>query len=1173
MRRILAIATCAVASAGVFADMTIGADESTNVVVAAGETDALEGNLRAAVGAGAIDKTGGGTWSASLGGLWTRDSLAVNVREGTFSASATGAVPSATPATPPAAMEKAALWLDASKNAEAWSEDAGRVKTWYDARETNEGGTWGNTYFRASARPARDNTSGAADAITNFPEVVSVAAASGSLPMMYFRGMQSGSWMRYVDNNGTDGAVKGIRHAFVAIKIDTAYGYVFGDWNTGVFMHPGYINTAAAGAYANASAGTPAFPNGRFYRNGEPLDPVETVSKALQVLEIVSGVPYGNVGTIFCDRNQKGRYGGDYIGELVLFTNKLTEAERFDVSEYLLRKWVSEPLASPPMAVALAEDAAFEPAADLMGQLTLSGLGLLCLESGSSYYSRATDGFNGTMRLSGGSATTIGIGELPFAFRPGDRLATSRGSFDVLTATHTSDASDAAAGIARHTGAGTLRVKSLAGVTAFSTEADEFVLSAPMRKLGTITTNVYATIAGGNADFEAFTRANASVTQGAASGARTERGWTLEPRMRAKPDGSGDATGYVYILNAKTALDAATSGNSWLFGFNNATSLATHDIRKFYPPDNGTVAIVKVAGALSADVAVPESGDYEFSFALEARLAYETGLITLSLVDESVTPAVTNTFARFRQPRSYGTSGWTNNYWLYGVDGWHTYRFLLRNIAVGAYRLVIDAEGGRFDADCCAILDNFCMKLVESGDAHAERAEPPNGSFEVTDSPFDMCTVYSPSNTVQNWTLVQNVGTMTIATNCEVCFSARWHGETGRWFAEQTRYGESQLLLREAGGYAESAAFTLPAGTWKLHFRGTRFAFDGASYGWYGHTTGKDATVAASVLVNGVEKSLGTSATMPKYIFAMSEYVLPTAFTVTAGDSVVLRLRQGTASDASATACAAVDDVWFERTDGFYDKQELVKEGNFPAVSYVNWTTAQNKDEDNSKSDVYIRQSGNSANYGYTLGDGPNSLLIVQTGQATQPITFSEAGMYRLSFWTRSRYSTDANNGTISTFYGGNQVRAWLRDPNSETQEIYRTMSVYSTNFYEHVALFRVDAPGTYTLGLQGCNHYPDAITTSSSINGQKDSNVFVDAVSIRKVDAAEMPALDKDLQLTLGATSRLRLDFDGTATIKGLRLGGRKTIGVIDANHASGLVSGPGSLFVPPVGSTIIFR
>ena len=1172
MRKILAIAACAAVSAGVFADMTIGADESTNVVVAAGETDALEGNLRAAVGAGAIDKTGGGTWSAPLGGLWTRDSLAVNVREGTFSASATGAVPSATPATPPAAMEKAALWLDASKNAEAWSEDAGRVKTWYDARETNEGGTWGNAYFRASARPARDNTTGAANAITNFPEVVSMAAASGSLPMMYFRGMKSGSWMRYVDNAGADGAVKGIRHAFVAIKIDAAYGYVFGDWNTGVFMHPGRTDTMASGAYANASAGTPAFPNGRFYRNGEPFDPGANVVTGLQVLEIVSGVPYGNVGTIFCDRNMSGRYGGDYIGELVLFTNKLTEAERFDVSEYLLRKWVSEPLASPPMAVALAEGTAFEPAADLMGQLTLSGLGLLCLESGSPYCSRATDRFNGTMRLSGGSATTVGMCELPFAFRPGDRLATSRGSFDVLTATHSSDASDAAAGVARHTGAGTLRVKSLAGVTAFSTEADEFVLSAPMRKLGAITTNVYATIAGGNADFEAFTRASAStIAHGAGSGARTERGWTLEPRMRAKPNGSGDAQGYVYILNAKAALDAAPTGNSWLFGFNSETALATYDIRKFYSPDNGTVAIIKVAGALSADVAVPESGDYEFSFALEARIVYETGRITLSLVDESVTPAVTNTFARFRQPRSYSSFDWANACWPYGEKGWHTYRFLLRNIATGAYRLVIDAEGGRPDADCCAILDNFCMKLVESGDAHAERAEPPNGSFEVTDSPYDTCTVYSPANTVQNWTLVQNVGTMAVATNCEVCFSARWHGETGRWFSEQTRYGESQLLLREAGGYAESAAFTLPAGTWKLHFRGTRFAFDGASYGWYGHTTGKDATVAASVLVNGVEQSLGTSAKMPKHLFVMSEYVLPTAFTVAVGDSVVLRLRQGTASDASATACAAVDDVWFERTDGFYDKQELVKEGNFPSTSSANWTLTSNADSgDNSKSLANIRQSGNSSSYGYTLGDGLFSLLLVQVGQATQPITFKEAGMYRLSFWTRSRYST---GDSISTYFGGNQVRAWLRDPNSETHEIYRTKSVYSTNFYEHVALFRVDAPGTYTLGLQGCNHYPDAITTSSGESGQKDSNVFVDAVSIRKVDAAEMPALDKDLQLTLGTTSRLRLDFDGTATIKSLRLGGRKTIGVIDANHASGLVSGPGSLFVPPVGSTIIFR
>jgi hypothetical protein len=121
--------------------------------------------------------------------------------------------------------------------------------------------------------------------------------------------------------------------------------------------------------------------------------------------------------------------------------------------------------------------------------------------------------------------------------------------------------------------------------------------------------------------------------------------------------------------------------------------------------------------------------------------------------------------------------------------------------------------------------------------------------------------------------------------------------------------------------------------------------------------------------------------------------------------------------------------------------------------------------------------------------------------------------------------------------------------------------------------MFDVKTPGTYTFGLQGCNDYPDHVTTRSSETGQKDSNVFVDAVSVRKVSDSDMPELDEELQLNLSATSKLCLDFAGTATIKGLRVGGRKVSGLIEASHPSGLVSGPGCLYIRPEGTVILFR
>jgi hypothetical protein len=294
---------------------------------------------------------------------------------------------------------------------------------------------------------------------------------------------------------------------------------------------------------------------------------------------------------------------------------------------------------------------------------------------------------------------------------------------------------------------------------------------------------------------------------------------------------------------------------------------------------------------------------------------------------------------------------------------------------------------------------------------------------------------------------------------------------------------------------------------------------------------------------------------------------------------VVLKLRQGTQASVPAsgdpiTAAASVDEVWFERVDQTKPGGELIAGGDFVDKSL--WTMQSNKIEGDANTDkclADVRTVGNNKNYGYTTcGDGW-ALLLVQVGQATQQVTFPEAGLYRLSFWTRSRYSTDSNTGEILAYFGGNQVKAWLADDNGVTREIYRTQSIYSTNFYEHVVMFNVENPGKYTFGLQGCNEYPDSIVVPPVGYNQKDSNVFVDCVSIKKASDSDMPELDEELQLNLSAASKLRLDFAGTATIKGLRIGGRKVSGLIDASHPSGLVSGPGCLYIQPEGTVILFR
>ena len=327
-------------------------------------------------------------------------------------------------------------------------------------------------------------------------------------------------------------------------------------------------------------------------------------------------------------------------------------------------------------------------------------------------------------------------------------------------------------------------------------------------------------------------------------------------------------------------------------------------------------------------------------------------------------------------------------------------------------------------------------------------------------------------------------------------------------------------------------------------------------------------TFEARVYINGTATDLGSQQLL-SYAEDIVDRTLSTTFTVADGDSVKLRMWN---AGADTTCAVAVDGVYFERMDD--PDGELVANGSFEDATA--WSYARNNGNDTNQTDNRYysncgRKAAGDVNYGYTICNGSWALLIVQIGQATQPVNFPAAGLYRLSFWTRSRYFTNKSGVIDSTFYGNNQVRAWLTDGGSTTQELYRTVSVYSTNFLEHVALFRVNAAGTYTLGIQGCNDYPDHLTKSA--DSLRDANVFVDSVSIKKVADTAPPTLDTDLNLTLGNAARLRLDYVGTNTIKRLRIGGKSVSGLIDASHPSGLVSGPGCIYVPPYGTMVLFR
>lgn len=86
---------------------------------------------------------------------------------------------------------------------------------------------------------------------------------------------------------------------------------------------------------------------------------------------------------------------------------------------------------------------------------------------------------------------------------------------------------------------------------------------------------------------------------------------------------------------------------------------------------------------------------------------------------------------------------------------------------------------------------------------------------------------------------------------------------------------------------------------------------------------------------------------------------------------------------------------------------------------------------------------------------------------------------------------------------------------------------------------------------------------------------VYIDDVSVTPVDAADAPppVLGEDLALDVQGGTRLRLDYIGTNRVGTVRLNGQSAVGLIDATHPSGLVLGPGALFVQPSGTVILIR
>lgn len=1140
---VLWAAGCLCAFAGAD-DLAVRNGEVVDVVVS--NDVAFAGNVYFAPQGRRIEKGGAGTWSFAPSAVQTRADVPVVVREGRLRV-----VDAPAPElTEPACLQRAALWLDATRPDTLEMADGGAgVSRWYDVRETKEAGAWASSYYCAEARISfctNQTADGTWEKYIKYPVVKTYDARPGQ-SYVDFNGRESGSWMQFVSTNRTASAmIDGIRHVFYCGYVTNAWGFVLGTTGN-IFWHPNSTAGVLDRMYSQQNS-MPEMLAGTTYWNGKVCDGVEHfIPRGPYACEWTAGATTGSFNNFFNDRNiwnavNHWRCGGDSLGEVVVFTNRLSEAERQQVGEWLVRKWAA---AAAPGAVTVktVRGASVEPAG---GSAALDGDGTIEAASNGLHvvYSTAKPYVGSTYIAA--NAVKLESVEPTLKMRPGDALALTRDDFEVLSAVHTDDVSLEAAGAASLALAPTTTVriaeladdvKKLRVVGAEGT----LILSAPRTSVPIRpASEIWATME--NADMEDWPSGNATELRLMEVG-KVYHGWKVL-----------HAQGQCYFFDL---VNAQAHNGHWVIDGGTKSNFRYAD----YPFQGRKVLAFKQAFILSNVVTFPTDGDYDLTFLSGGRMNekqtgndYAGGWTKMALVDAA---GVTN---------EIGTA------LAYVECSMRHQRFRVRGVKAGTYTFILNHDVGTGDAH--SIFDDFKFRLVT--DIPTETTCPlPNGDFERADFTWNGRLARSAENVPANWTLAQSQ-----SGTPDVCLITRGTSQGG-YQDRGSAYGGIHLALYGTNGTATSTAMTVPPGTWRLRCRmGGVLCAEGTKW--------NDSKVTAGYAVQvwkidgDDEVSLGKTATSWSSTFRTVTFDTP--FTVATPTSVRFKVRQIGADSEKRVACALVDDLELVRVTA---REELVTNGMFMNTANGGWTAdgwtfkgIKDGSESTKLASVHVDDPGRTWTgmwpdypYGVTYGTGTKALDMCQCGTATQPMTFPAAGTYRLEFSARSRIWVN-KDGVGNLGYAGNQASFFLVDDAGETNEIYRTPSLTSSNFVFRSTLFTVPKAGTYTFGVLSLNGLPLGDGTYLKVGrSARDVELFIDQISVKKVAEDVLPELPEKLELDLAKGVKMRLDYTGTMELDTLRLNGVSVAGLIDASHPSGLVAGTGRLYVRPKGTVLIFR
>ena len=649
------------------AAITVGLDETTALTLEANTTSNLTDAL--IINEGQFNKMGAGTLALATSNLLIQ-SGELALRAGTLALDHPAASANLRVAVPTQVLAQAAFWVDATKNIIAVeSNGLTYAKNWLDARESTL--TPPYSYIRADADTTFTNL---------YPEVQLVAGATASMPALWFGGYRSLRTMKWMTPSNTLANITKIYHTFVVHGVSNSYGFVLGTHSNDPDFH---IQDYYGGAtnqviWHNTEWSTTAVRSGRTYLDGKRIDGTVTFPKSgWQLLETALHTLTAHASNFFNDRSitfAGVRVGGDYLCEAVIFTNKLSEADRLSVQYYLLQKWTTNQIALYPrirtaerttLAVSIATNAQQALMVDGAASLTKTGAGKMLMRNNS-----ALDRFSGYVDIQGGT----------FAPYLPARLALAAGGKRITATTTgiTVEPSGLSTEITK-TGDQAMMLSSLPEtISTLKVDAGRVSLAA-IESNKTSATSIYGTIP--NAGFE--------QTQYTINRTLFTRGTELHGWQANWTNVAAGADSAVFIFNRSVATD-----QQWPCDYG--------------APEGTQVLAIKRDASAWTTLTLPASGIYELSFYTSGRSSgYSGHMFDVCIVNG----ASTNRVATLQ---TIGTSPYTLR------------RVRLPWLTAGDHTLLFESivEGN----DKLSTLDNLQVKLISTTPIASSVAF--NGSFE-----------------------------------------------------------------------------------------------------------------------------------------------------------------------------------------------------------------------------------------------------------------------------------------------------------------------------------------------------------------------------------------------------------------------------------------------------------